>query len=250
MDTRKVATLTGWLMVITFATSIPAYFTFYAPVRENPGLITGGGADPTASVALGAVLELLLIIANVGTAVVPYVIFKRYSPSLALGYVAARLVEGVFIAVGILSLLTFLFMRQEGTAGADPALGEVFVAIHDRAFLLGPGFFAGVANGLILGYLMVRSGLVPRGLAILGLIGGTLIAGSGIAIMFGVIERGSAAQGLATVPEFIWELSFGIYLIVKGFRQSPILAELDADAGAPGAGSPSTTASMAGAGPA
>ena len=250
MDTRKVATLTGWLMVITFATSIPAYFTFYAPVRENPGLITGGGADPTASVALGAVLELLLIIANVGTAVVPYVIFKRYSPSLALGYVAARLVEGVFIAVGILSLLTLLCLRQEGTAGADPALGEVFVAIHDRAFLLGPGFFAGVANGLILGYLMVRSGLVPRGLAILGLIGGTLIAGSGIAIMFGVIERGSAAQGLATVPEFIWELSFGIYLIVKGFRQSPILAELDADAGAPGAGSPSTTASMAGAGPA
>ncbi len=69
MDTRKIATLTGWLMVVTFVTSIPAYFVFYAPVRNDPGLITGAGADPTASVALGAVLELILIIANVGTAV-------------------------------------------------------------------------------------------------------------------------------------------------------------------------------------
>jgi hypothetical protein len=152
---------------------------------------------------LGAVLELILIISNVGTAVVPYALFKRYSQSLALGYVAARLVECTFIAIGIISLLTFLFMRQEGTAGTDAALGEAFVAIYDRAFLIGPGFFAGVANGMILGYLMYRSGLVPRGMAMLGLIGGPLIVASGIAVMFDVIERGSALQGVATIPEFI-----------------------------------------------
>jgi hypothetical protein len=190
MDTRKIAALTGWLMVVTFVTSIPAYFILYAPVRDNPDYITGAGADPTASVALGAVLELILIIANVGTAVVPYAVYRRYSESLALGYVAARLVEGTFIAIGIVSLLAFLFMRQEGTAGTDAALGEAFVAIYDRAFLIGPGFFAGVANGMILGYLMYRSGLVPRGMAMLGLIGGPLIVASGIAIMFDVIERG------------------------------------------------------------
>src|SRR3954468_24979269 len=84
---RKIATLTGWLMVVTFVTSIPAYFILYAPVRNNPDSITGAGADPTASVALGAVLELILIIAQVGTAVVPYAVFRRYSESLALGYV-------------------------------------------------------------------------------------------------------------------------------------------------------------------
>jgi hypothetical protein len=224
MDTRKIATLTGWLMVVTFVTSIPAYFILYAPVRDNPGLITGAGADPTASVALGAVLELILIIAMVGTAVVPYAVFRRYSEGLALGYVAARLVESIFAGIGIVSLLAFLFMRQEGTAGTDPALGEAFVAIYDRAFLIGPGFFAGVANGMILGYLMYRSGLVPRGMAMLGLIGGPLIVASGIAVMFDVIERGSILQGVATIPEFIWELSFGIYLIVKGFKPSPILA--------------------------
>jgi hypothetical protein len=237
MDTRKVATLTGWLMVITFVTSIPAYFILYAPVRDNPGLITGAGADPTTSVAWGAVLELILIVANVGTAVVPYAVFKRYSEGLALGYVAARLVEAMFIAIGIVSLLTFLFMRQEGTAGTNAALGEVFVAIYDRAFLVGPGIFAGVANGMILGYLMYRSGLVPRGLAMLGLIGGPLVAASGIAIMVNVIERGSALQGVATIPEFIWELSFGIYLIVKGFKPSPVLPAAGSEPVAQGAGS-------------
>jgi uncharacterized protein DUF4386 len=225
MNTRKIATLTGWLMVITFVTSIPAYFILYAPVRNNPDYITGAGADPTASVALGAALELVLIIANVGTAVVPYALFKRYSQSLALGYVTARLVECTFIGIGLLSLLVFVFMRQEGTAGTDAALGELLVAIHDRAFLLGPGIFAGVANGMILGYLMYRSGLVPRGLAVLGLIGGPLLAVAAIAIMFDVIDRGSALQGVATIPEFIWELSFGVYLIVKGFKPSPIIPD-------------------------
>jgi len=224
-DPRTIARVFGWLFVATFVLSIPAYFFFYAPVRDNPGLITGTGSDPTASVALGAALEVFLIIANVGTAVVIYPILKRQSEIGAVGYVSARLVEGVFIAIGIVSLLTFLLMRQQATAGTDPALGEAFVAVYDRAFLIGPGFFAGFANGVILGYLMYRSGLVPRGMAMLGLIGGPLIMASGIAIMFDVTERGSALQGIATIPEFFWELSLGIYCIVKGFRPSPILED-------------------------
>jgi len=134
-------------------------------------------------------------------------------------------VEAIFIAIGIISLLTFLLMRQQATAGTDAALGEAFVAVYDRAFLVGPGFFAGLANGVVLGYLMYRSGLVPRGMAMLGLIGGPLVMASGIAVMFDVIERGSTLQGIATIPEFFWELSLGIYCIVKGFRpSSPILA--------------------------
>ena len=222
---RTIARVFGWLFVATFVTSIPAYFIFYAPVRDDPSLITGAGADPTASVALGATLEVLLIIANVATAVVIYPILKRQSEIGAIGYVSARLVEGMFIAIGIVSLLTFLFMRQEASAGADSALGEAFVAIYDRAFLIGPGFFAGFANGVVLGYLMYRSGLVPRGMAMLGLIGGPLLMATGIAIMFDVTERGGALQAIATIPEFFWELSLGIYCIVKGFRSSsPILA--------------------------
>lgn len=222
---QTIARVFGWLFVATFVTSIPAYFIFYAPVRDDPGLITGTGADPTASVALGAALEVFLIIANVGTAVVIYPILKRQSEIGAISYVSARLVEGIFIAIGIISLLTFVLMRQEGTAGTDSALGEAFVAIYDRAFLIGPGFFAGFANGVVLGYLMYRSGLVPRAMAMLGLIGGPLVMASGIAVMFDVTERGGALQSIATIPEFFWELSLGIYCIVKGFRSSsPILA--------------------------
>ena len=222
---QTIARIFGWLFVATFVTSIPAYFIFYAPVRDDPGLITGAGADPTASVALGATLEVFLIIANVATAVVIYPILKRQSEIGAIGYVSARLVEGMFIAIGIISLLTFLFMRQEASAGAGSALGEAFVAIYDRAFLIGPGFFAGFANGVVLGYLMYRSGLVPRGMAMLGLIGGPLLMATAIAIMFDVTERGGTLQAIATIPEFFWELSLGIYCIVKGFRpSSPILA--------------------------
>jgi len=212
----------GWFFLATFLTSIPAYFIGYRRILDDPGLITGAGADPTTGVATAATLEVLLIIANVATAVVAYPVLKRESEIGAVGYVSARLVEGIFIAIGIVSALAFLLMRQEATA-ADPALGEVFVAIYYRAFLVGPGFMAGLANGVILGYLMYRSGLVPRGMAMVGLIGGPLVMATGIAVMFDAIERGGAVQTIATIPEFFWELSLSIYCIVKGFRSSPIL---------------------------
>ncbi len=96
--------------------------------------------------------------------------------------------------------------------------------MHNWTFVLGPGFVVGIGNGLILGYLMYRSGLVPRGMAMLGLIGGPLICISGIAVVLNVIDRGSVSQGIASLPEIMWELSLGIYLMVKGFRPAPIIA--------------------------
>ena len=220
---RKIALVTGVLFVITFITSIPALFVFYAPVLDDPRYILGGGADN--SVALGALLELILIIANIGTAVVLFPILKRQNEILALGYVTARVVECTFIAVGILSLLTIVTLRQEATAGADAAslltASKSLVALHDWTFLLGPGFFVGVGNGLILGYLMYTSALVPRGMAVLGLIGGPLIIVTGIAVLLGVLEEGGVWQ-VAVIPEFFWELSLGIWPIVRGFDPSAI----------------------------
>jgi hypothetical protein len=214
----------GWFFLATFLTSIPAYFIGYAKILDNPGLITGAGADPSTGVATGATLEVLLIVANVATAVLAYPVLKRESEIGAIGYVSARLVEGIFIAIGIVSALAFLLMRQEGTAASTPVLGEAFVALYYRAFLVGPGFFAGLANGVILGYLLNRSELVPRGMTWLGLIGGPLVMITGIAVMFDAIDRGGAVQTIATIPEFLWELSLSIYCIVKGFRlSSPIL---------------------------
>jgi hypothetical protein len=213
------------LYLITFITSIPAFFVFYAPVLDDPRYIVGaGGADN--SVAFGALLELLLIIANIGTAVVLYPILKRQNEILILGYVTARVVECAFIAVGILSLLTVVTLRQEAAAGADAAslitAGESLVALHEWTRLLGPGFFVGIGNGLILGYLMYKSRLVPRPMAVLGLIGGPLIIASGVGVLFGVIEADGVVQGIATIPEFFWELSLGIWPIVSGFSPSAI----------------------------
>ena len=212
------------MYLITFITSIPALFVFYAPVLTDARYIVGAGADT--SVAFGAFLELLLIISQIGTAVVLYPILKRQNEILILGYVTARVMESVFTAVGILSVLTIVTLRQEAAAGADAAslltAGQSLVALKDWTFLLGPGFFVGVGNGLILGYLMYTSRLVPRGMAVLGLVGGPLIIASGVAAMFGVIEAGGAVQAIATIPEALWELLLGIWPIVRGFNPSAI----------------------------
>src|SRR5437588_7914176 len=221
---RRTAFLVGLLFIITFVTSIPAVL-LYRSVVNQANYIVGPGADTR--IAFGALLEMILIIANVGTAVVLFPILKRQQEGLALGYVTARLIESAFIAIGIVSLLAVVTLRQDvgGVAGSHSLVtaGRTLVAIHDWTFLLGPGWVGGVGNGLLLGYLMYRSGLVPRGMAILGLIGGPLIIASGTAVLFGAIDRGSKAQGIATVPEILWELSLGIYLIVKGFRPSPTI---------------------------
>jgi len=223
LDPQRIARLTGLLFLITFVTSIPALL-LYNPVLNDAKYIIGPGSD--VRVSLGAVLELFLIVANIGTAVALYPILKRQNKGLALGFVTARIVESAFIAVGIVSVLAVVTLRRSAT-DADATLvpiGKALVAIHDWTFVLGPGFVVGIGNGLILGYLMYRSGLVPRRMAMLGLIGGPLICVSGIAVVLNVIEKGSAGQFIATIPEFFWELSLGIYLMVKGFKPAPIIA--------------------------
>jgi hypothetical protein len=230
MNPQTIARVTGVLFLITYITSIPAFFFFYAPVLGDPSYIVGSGADT--SVRLGAFLEVFLIISGIGTAVVVWPVLKRVNEILALGFVTARVMECVFIAVGILSLLTVVTLRQAGAAGADASslvtVGESLVTLHDWTFLLGPGFMVGVGNGLILGYLMYRSRLVPRGLAMLGLIGGTLIIASGAAIVLGVIEQGGAVQSIVVLPEFFWELALGILLTVRGFNPSALARLQDA----------------------
>jgi hypothetical protein len=223
---RTIGRVFGWFFLATFLTSIPAYFIGYARMLETPSLITGVGADPSTGIATGAMLEVLLIVANVATAVVAYPVLKLESEIGAVGYMSARLVEAMFIAIGVVGALAFLLMRQDATATSSPFLGEAFVATYLRAFLVGPGFFAGLANGVILGYLMYRSELVPRGMTRLGLIGGPLVMITGILVMYDAIERGGAVQAIATLPEALWELSLSIYCIVKGFRaSSPIFRE-------------------------
>lgn len=220
-DDQRNARIFGVLFIITFLTSIPA-LALYQPVLDDPaGYIAGGGEDN--KIYLGVLLELLLIIANVGTAVVVYPILRRQNEILSLGYVTARIVECAFIGAGIIFALGIVSLRQDSPDAADLAVS--LAALKDWTFLLGPGFIVGWGNGLILGYLMYSSRLVPRGMAWLGLIGGPLIILSGIGVLFDWWDAGDTVQALATIPEFLWELSLGIYAAVWGFRRdSPILS--------------------------
>jgi hypothetical protein len=178
----------------------------------------------------GAFAEMLLIIANIGTAVALYPVVRDRFPSLSLGFVTARVMESVFIAVGVLAVVTLVSMRSDyaGAAGAGgtalATVGHTLVTLQKWSFNLGPAFVVGIGNGLILGYMMWRTGLVPRGMALLGLVGGPLLLLSGTAVIFGVIEPGSTAVSVSSIPEFFWELSFGLYLTVKGFRPSGVTA--------------------------
>jgi hypothetical protein len=234
VNPQKIARVTGVLFVITFIASIPPVLFLYGPLLDDPRYILGGGAADN-GLALGALLELILIVANIGSAVVLYPVAKRVNEILALGFVTARVIESAFIAVGLLIVLSMVTLRQEAAAaGADAtsllAVGQSLVALQKWTFLLGPGFVVGIGNGLILGYLMYTSRLIPRGMAILGLIAGPVLLARFVGILFGVFEPGSVLGGLMGVPEFIWELAFGIWLIVRGFNPSA-LASLLRDSG-------------------
>ena len=107
------------------------------------------------------------------------------------------------------------------SAAGQSQVAAVGAAIGSIVFLLGPGFCVGV-NGLLLGYLFYASGLVPRWIAMSGLIGGPLIFASAIAVLFGAYEQ-DGAHFLFSIPEIVFEFSITVYTLVKGFRPSPIL---------------------------
>jgi hypothetical protein len=234
LDTQRTARIFGWLFIATFVTSIAAKFLF---VNGLGGSFSQLRFVPTSvsetKVYIGAILEFLLIVTNIGSAVVLYPIVKRQSEGLALGYVAARIAESAFILVGLMSIVSMVSVSQAlagATGGRAIALGvqgSSLAATYNWAFLFGPGLVVGFGNGLILGYLMYRSGLVPRRMAILGLVGGPLLILSFGMILFGVFANGSAPGNLMALPEIAWEGSLGIYCAWKGFRSSSITKSVD-----------------------
>ncbi|MBB4772304.1 DUF4386 domain-containing protein [Actinomadura livida] len=220
---QRTARIAGVWFILTFVFSIPAVL-LYDPVLNDADYILGAGADT--QVRIGALLEILTAVANIATAVVLFPVLKRQSESIALGYVGLRIVESTVIVVGIVSVLAVVSLRQDlAGGGADAALiGQSLVALRDQTFLLGPAFCAGFGNGLLLGYLMYRSGLVPRPMALIGLIGGPIACATATAVLCGAYEQQSPVNFLFTAPEIVWEASLGIWLVAKGFRSVPIIA--------------------------
>jgi hypothetical protein len=224
---QKPGRIAGLWFIGTFVFSIPAAL-LYAPVLNVADYILGDGLD--ARISLGALLEVLLAISNIATAVVFFPVLKRVNEAVALGYVASRTIESAIIVMGLISLMSVVTLRNTltGTSGDTASIdiaGQTLVAFHDWTFLLGPQFCAGVGNGILLGYLMYRSQLVPRGMALLGLIGGPLAFIGGVFVLFGAFGQPSGPLIALTAIEFVWEASLAIYLTVKGYRPSPLLAE-------------------------
>ena len=238
---QKRARWFGVLYLVTFVTSIPALALYETVLRHPASYIAGGGHDK--QVLFGALLELVLIVANIGTAVVIFPIVRRRSEELALGYVTARLFESMFILVGIVSMVAIITLRQQTAGAVEGTVAYSLAAIKDWTFLLGPGWVVGWGNGLLLGYLMYRSELVPKRWCWLGMIGGPLLSITGTAILLGGNNPSSglhSLQGIVTIPEAAWELFLGVYCTVWGFRrESPILSGRTAEA-------PPSTAVVAG----
>jgi hypothetical protein len=223
---QKRARWFGVLYLITFVTSIPALLLYEPALRHPVGFIAGSGN--VNRIYFGALLELLLIIANIGTAVVIVPIMRRQFEELSIGYVTARLVECTFILVGIVAILGIATLQQEAAGAAEGTVAYTLAAIKDWTFLLGPSWIVGWGNGLILGYMMYRTGLVPRRVTWLGLVGGPLIIIFGTAVMFVGNHPSStlySLKGIATIPEGLWELFLGVYCTIWGFRRdAPILS--------------------------
>src|SRR5712671_414122 len=234
-STRKTALVAGVFYLITFI-SIPT-LALYGPVKNHRDWILSSGSHT--GVLVGAFLEVIVALAGIGTAVTLYPVVKRQNEGVALGFVAARLLEAAMIFTGVLSLLSLVTLRHDlaGAAGANAAAlvttGASHVAVYNWTMLLGQTLMPCI-NALLLGTLMYRSRLVPRIIPIVGLIGAPLLLAAVIATLFsGSIGHVSAFQAIATFPVAAWEFSLGVWLVVKGFNPSPITADMDAADTAP-----------------
>jgi hypothetical protein len=229
VDTRRTGRIFGWFFIGTFITSIPARFLFIEGLGASwtDTVFTPGDVSDT-SLKLGSILEFGVIVTNIATAVVLYPLARRLSETVSLGYVTARIMESVFIAIGLISIIAVVDVNDAwgAASGAEATAlevqGNTLVSIYDWAFQFGPGLVVGFGNGLLLGYLMYRSGLVPPRMAILGLIGGPLLILSFVLILFGAYDNGSGPSFLLALPEIAWEASLAIYCAWRGFRPSPI----------------------------
>jgi hypothetical protein len=231
---RKTALVAGIFYLITFI-SIPT-LALYGPVKNHRDWILTSGSHT--GLLVGAFLEVIVALAGIGTAVTLYPVVKRQNEGLALGFVTSRLLEAAMIFTGVLSLLSLVTLRHDlgGATGANAAAlvttGASHVAVYNWTMLLGQTLMPCI-NALLLGTLMYRSRLVPRIIPIVGLIGAPLLIAGVIVTLSAGTGHISAFQAIATLPVAAWEFSLGVWLVVKGFRPSPITAEMEAAGRAP-----------------
>jgi Domain of unknown function (DUF4386) len=219
LSLRKIALVAGVLYLLTFV-SIPT-LVLYGAIHD-PNYIIGSGPDT--SVLIGAVLEIIVALAGIGTAVVLFPVLKKQNEGLALGFVGSRVLEASTIFAGVAFLLTIVSLRQAGARADALVIGHTLVTMYDRIFLIGQSFMPAV-NDLLLGILLYQSRLVPRVLPLIGIFGAALLVAGDIAVLFGLIGQHAPSTALAALPVALFEFSLGIWLIVKGFNLSVITSD-------------------------
>ena len=222
---RKSAMIAGVLFILADVTAILGLI-LYGPILDGPNYLVSGAANSN-QVILGAVMELILACSIVGISITLFPYLRKFNEGMALGYVCFRLFEAVIIAVGIVSVLSLLTLSHAFVkAGASASsyyqtLGSILIATHNWTFLLGPNFMLGI-NTMMCGYLLYRSKLAPRFIAVMGLVGATLILIAALLEMFGIILQLTTWAAVLALPVFAYELTLAIWLIVKGFNISAV----------------------------
>jgi len=222
---RKTSLAAGVLYLLTFV-SIPT-LALYGPVKGANYIL---GAGPDTGALVGAILEIIVALAGMGTAVALFPVLKRQNEGVALGFIGSRTMEGAALFVCVGCILSVVSLRQAG-AGPDALVtSHALVTMYDRMFLLG-GSLMPALNAVLLGTLLYRARLVPRVLPLLGLIGAPLLLAADLAVLFDLIGRTSTPALVTALPIALWEFSLGVWLVVKGFKPSAITALYSRTAG-------------------
>src|SRR3954470_14007410 len=218
MTQRRASLVAGVLYLLTFV-SIPT-FSLYDPVKGAKYVV---GPGPDTAAVTGGLLEIIVALAGIGTAVVLFPILKRQNESAALALVSARILESASIFVGVAFLLTIVALRRDGSGADAMNVSHALVALYDRIFLLGQSFMPAVCD-LLLGFMLYNSRLVPRRLSMIGLVGSPVLVIGYLTILFGAIDQRGALAGLSALSVAVFEFSLGVWLIVKGFNPQAVVA--------------------------
>ncbi|HRJ30558.1 MAG TPA: DUF4386 domain-containing protein [Cyclobacteriaceae bacterium] len=213
---RKTSLTAGILYLLTFV-SIPT-FILYGPIHELDFIL---GADSDTNVIIGNILELVVALAGIGTAVVLYPVLKKQNEAMSLALVSARILEAATIFAGVLFLLTVVTLHRSSVGTEALTISRTLVTMYDRMFLIGQSLMPAV-DDMLLGLLLYHSRLVPRGLSIIGIIGGPVLLAGTFSVMFGLLDQREPLAGLSALFVAVFEFSLGIYLITKGFKSGTL----------------------------
>lgn len=225
MSIKVRSVLIGVLFILAAITAVFG-LVLYDPILNGSDYLTTGAKHEN-EVILGAVLELILVAAVIGTATAMFPILRKYDETIALWHVCFRFMEAVIIAVGVISVLALLTLSREIAAGGGTEAasfqtsGTLLKAIHDWTFILGPNFMLGL-NTIMYSYIFYRTRLVPQFISILGITGSLLVFIAALCEMFGVFSQLSVWGGLLSLPVAANEMILAVWLIMKGFNESAL----------------------------